>query len=181
MTNFRLGLAESHNDLGRLHARAKRFPEAFTALDTGLAIRETLAQGAPSNPDYARDLALSYACRGWARIRAANLSQPPPTCGGPSNSGPNFPTCLDIRFERARVTSLLAGLGKDAKSGVTAAEAAAFADQATAALRDAIKVGWTRKPDELKEPDFDSLRDREDFQKLRSELDTKTSKPPVTH
>ena len=51
--------------------------------------------------------------------------------------------------------ALLAGLGRDAKSGVTAAEAAAFADQAVAALRDAISAGWARR-DELKEPDFDA-------------------------
>jgi hypothetical protein len=70
------------------------------------------------------------------------------------------------------VWSYLAGLGRDAKSGVTAAEAAAFVDQAVAALRDAIGAGWAQR-DELKEPEFDSLRGREDFKKLVAELEAK--------
>ena len=69
--------------------------------------------------------------------------------------------------ERAR--ALLAGLGGDAKSGVTKAEAAAFADQAVASLRDAISAGWNW-PNELKEPDFEPLRGRDDFQKLLAEM-----------
>ena len=68
--------------------------------------------------------------------------------------------------------ALLAGLGQDPKSGVTAAEAAAFADQAVATLRDAIGAGSARR-EELKEPDFDPLRGREDFKKLVAELEKK--------
>jgi hypothetical protein len=80
----------------------------------------------------------------------------------------------DTPFERSRALALLAGLGGDAKSGVTKEEAAAFADQAVAALRDAISAGWNW-PDELKEPDFDALRKRDDFQKLVKELSVKAA------
>jgi hypothetical protein len=45
---------------------------------------------------------------------------------------------------------------------VNTAEAAAFADQAVAALRDAFSAGRA-VGHELKEPDFDLLRGREDF------------------
>jgi hypothetical protein len=48
---------------------------------------------------------------------------------------------------------------------VTPAEAAGFADQAVAALHDAIRAGWGMI-DCLKEPDFDALRGRDDFKKL---------------
>jgi hypothetical protein len=58
----------------------------------------------------------------------------------------------------------------DAKSGVTGSEAAAFADQAVTALRDAVQAGWAQG-DELKEPDFDPLRRRDDFKKLLAELE----------
>jgi hypothetical protein len=77
-----------------------------------------------------------------------------------------------MRFERARALALLAGLGAEAKSGVTKDEAAAFADQAVTALRDAFSAGWglTR---ELKEPDFDAIRGRDDFKKLMAELEAK--------
>jgi hypothetical protein len=76
---------------------------------------------------------------------------------------------VEIRFEQARVLALLAGLGRDAKSGVTAA----FAEEAIATLRDTIGAGWAQR-DELKEPDFDSLRGREDFKKLVAELEAKS-------
>jgi hypothetical protein len=79
----------------------------------------------------------------------------------------------ETRFERSRALALLAGLGGDAKSGVTAAEAARFADQAVASLRDAFSAGWGW-PDELKEPDFDPLRGRDDFKKLLAEVEAKS-------
>ncbi|HEV3447861.1 MAG TPA: hypothetical protein VG099_24705, partial [Gemmataceae bacterium] len=82
----------------------------------------------------------------------------------------------EARFERCRTLSLLAGLGGDAKSGVTAAEAATFADQAVTALADAINAGWGNTK-ELKESDFDPLRNRADFRKLLAELET--HKKPV--
>jgi hypothetical protein len=77
---------------------------------------------------------------------------------------------LDIpaRFERSRAMAVLAGLGGDAKSGVTKEEARTFADQAVAALANAVKAGWA-VPTELKEPDFDALRGPDDFQKLLAE------------
>jgi hypothetical protein len=77
-----------------------------------------------------------------------------------------------MQIERSRALAPLAGLGGDAKSGVTKEEAAAFADQAVAALRDAIGAGWNRH-NELKEPDFDALRGRDDFKRLLAELEAK--------
>jgi hypothetical protein len=38
----------------------------------------------------------------------------------------------------------------------------------------ALSAGWGR-PDELKEPDVDALRERNDFQKLLAELEAKTA------
>ena len=75
----------------------------------------------------------------------------------------------DVRFALAQALALLAGLRTDPSAGVTAAEASRFAEQAVAALRDAIGAGWADR-DRLKEPDFDSLRQRADFQKLVVEL-----------
>jgi hypothetical protein len=78
----------------------------------------------------------------------------------------------DLRFERLRTLALLYGLGSDAKSGVRADEAARFADQAVAALQDAVQADWAQL-DELKQTDFDALRKRADFQKLVRELEAK--------
>ena len=86
---------------------------------------------------------------------------------------------IETQVERARALALLAGLGADAKSGVTEAEAATFADRAVASLRDAFSHGWGWL-DKLKEPDFDALRGRGDFKKLVAEREDNsrpTAKP----
>ena len=46
----------------------------------------------------------------------------------------------EMQFKRSR--ALPAGPCGDARSGVTADEAKAFADQAVAALAEAVKLGW---------------------------------------
>jgi tetratricopeptide (TPR) repeat protein len=181
VTKFQRATAQSQNLIGRLLAREQRFAEAFTALDAGLAIRQKLANADPKNMEYATDLGYSYAYRGWARVRsgsadggskaAADLRQAVELWS--RASAPNTET----RFERSRVLSLLAGLGGEAKSGVTKSEAAGVAAQAVAALRDATNAGWNR-PDELTEPDFDALRGLEDFQKLVAETEAKADKLP---
>jgi serine/threonine protein kinase len=173
VTRFQRTLAQSHNLLGRLLAREQRFAEAFTALDAGLAIRRKLTEADPKNTEYPTDLGYSHAYRGWALVRsgqpsrgAADLQQAVALWA--RARAPNTET----RFERSRALAMLAGLGGEAKSDVTTAEAAAFADQSVAALRDAIKAGWNR-PSELEEPDFDALRSRADFRELVAEVEKK--------
>jgi tetratricopeptide (TPR) repeat protein len=172
---YRFELAWVHNHLGRLYARQGRFAEAFAELDEGLALRRELAAADPGKALYADHLGYSCAYRGGAHVRA----------GRPAEAAADLRRALGLwqeekapntetRFERARALALLAGLGADAKSGVSTAEAAGFADQAVAALRDAVDAGWA-EPDELKEPDFDPLRRRDDFQQLVKELEAKAA------
>jgi serine/threonine protein kinase len=161
-----LELSWSHSLIGQVHAREKRFSEAFAALEQGLAIRQKLADANPTMENYMNELGYSHACRGWAHVRA----------GHPAEAAADLRRGLalwdkgkaadrEMRFERSRALALLAGLAADGKSGVTAAEATAFADQAVATLRNAIRAGW-RDVAELKEPDFDAIRGRDDFKKL---------------
>jgi tetratricopeptide (TPR) repeat protein len=172
-SEFRFGLAITSNNFGRLLARQKRFAEAFTALDAGLAIGQKLAEADPKNTRYTTALGDSHARRGCALVRS----------GQPSKAANDLRQALEVwakdptpeadgRFERSRALALLAGLAGEAKSGVTTVEAATFADEALASLRDAIRAG-SNWPNELKEPDFDALRDRPDFQKLMVELEAK--------
>jgi len=80
----------------------------------------------------------------------------------------------ETRYERVRALALLAGLGGEANSGVTKDEAATFADQAVAALRADFRASWASAlARELKEPDFDALRGRDDFKKLLAEVEAK--------
>jgi eukaryotic-like serine/threonine-protein kinase len=173
-TGYRDSLANSHRELGRVLAREKRFPEAFTALDTGLALCQKLADADPEHNWYATALGETYAFRGGARVRA----------GQPAEAAADLRRCVEVwarvpklpvdaGFERVRVLALLAGLGKDPRSGVTAAEAASFADRSVAALRDAIDARWAVR-EELKAQEFDPLRGREDFKKLVAELEAKS-------
>src|SRR5262249_20995957 len=155
VAEFQNDLAWSYIEFGRLLARQQRLAEALTTIDAGLAIRQKLAEADPKNMEYTSDLGYSHAYRGWALVRSAQPSRAAVDLRqaaelGATARSPNPET----RFEWGRALALLAGLGGEAKSGVTTAEAARFADQAVAALRDAISAGFDW-PDEIKEPDFD--------------------------
>jgi tetratricopeptide (TPR) repeat protein/tRNA A-37 threonylcarbamoyl transferase component Bud32 len=179
--NYQTYIASLHNNLGWLLAREKRFAEAFAALDAGLAIREKLAESHPKNSEYTTDLGWNHIYRGAALFRSG------PVDGG-SKAAADLRRAIELwakvpaldsetQFERSRALALLAGLGAAAKSGVTKAEAALFADQSVAALRDAFGAGFNQL-DELKEPDFDSLRGRDDFQKVVVEQEAKSGQKP---
>jgi serine/threonine-protein kinase len=180
VTVFQSELALVFNNLGRLHAQEKHFGEAFAALDRGLAIRQNLADADPTNTRLTNDVGGSYAFRGSAHVGA----------GHPAEAAADLRRALALweknkvadrlrRAARGRSLALLAGLAAASNSGVSAAEGATFADQAVAALRDAVSAGWNR-PDVLKEPDFDVLRGRADFQKLVAEVEAKAETVPET-
>jgi serine/threonine-protein kinase len=174
VTEFQVGLAKAHNNLGLVLAREKRFAEAFTAIDAGLAIRKKLVEANPKTTEYGNNLGYSHAYRGWALVRA----------GQPSRAAADLRRAVELwskdpapdlqtRYQRSQALALLAGLGGEAKSGVTMAETAMFADQAVASLRDAINAGWNQS-DELKEPDFDAVRGRADFRRLVAEVEARS-------
>jgi hypothetical protein len=176
---FQLGeLTEKIGDRKEALARQKRFPEAFTALDTSLTIRQKLAKADPENNTYGLGLGTGHAFRGGARVRA----------GQPAEAAADLKRALELwakvpdpdvekQFERSQALAILAGLGGDAKSGVTKDEAKTFADQSVADLAAVVKLGWAL-PSELKAPDFDALRNRADFQKLVALVEAKASAKP---
>jgi tetratricopeptide (TPR) repeat protein len=169
-------LSAIYRYMGRLHAQEKRFNEAFAAQDRGLAIDEKLADAYPTTTMYVEEHGYSHAYRGWAQVRA----------GHPALATADLRRALalwekakatgsETEFERGRALALLAGMAADAKSGVTTTEASRFTDQAVAALRDALEAGWGQY-DELKGPDFDALRGRDDFKKLLAEVEARNKK-----
>jgi tetratricopeptide (TPR) repeat protein len=174
--NYQLFVAMLHNNLGWLLARQKRFAEAIPALDAGVAISQKLAEAHPKNAVYTTHLGWKHIYRGAALVRSGSAD-------GRSKAAADLRRAIELwakapdldsetQFERSRALSLLAGLGAGAKSGVTKTEAATFADQSVASLRDAFGAGFN-EIGELKEPDFDSLRGRDDFQKLVAEQEAK--------
>jgi serine/threonine protein kinase/Tfp pilus assembly protein PilF len=176
LPDYQRELASVRHYLGRLLAQQKRFAEAFTAIDAGLAIHQKLAEAYPELTEYRTHLGYSHAYRGWALVRS----------GQPSKAAADLRQAVELwakdpgpwpetQFERSRALALLAGLGGEVTSGVTTVEASQIADRALAALRDAISAGWNW-PNELKEPDFDALRGRDDFKKLLADLEAKAAK-----
>ena len=170
--SYQVGLASSQNNLGRLLARKQQFPEAFAALDAAMAIRQELANTDPKSAEYQSYLGYSYAYRGGVRVLA----------GQPAEAAVDLrrslelwaiqqPSDSDLQLERCRALALLVGLGTNASSGITAEEATTFSGQAIDALRDAVAAGWKRS-EQLKEAEFDSIRDREDFKELVKQLAT---------
>jgi serine/threonine-protein kinase len=177
---YQLGLANFQTNIGRGLARQKRWPDAFSALERALVIRRKLAKADPKNAANNRALGEIHTVRGGARTRA----------GQPAEAAADLRRALELyakvphlppehQCDRSRALALLAGLGAYAKSGVTKEEAKAFADQSVAALAAVVKTGWAL-PSELKEPDFDALRGRADFQKLVAQVQAKAEKPSAT-
>jgi tetratricopeptide (TPR) repeat protein len=171
VTSYQRDLAKSNFNVGRLHAKEGRFVEAFALLDAGLAFCEKLVAANSKTVEYTTILGMSHAFRGWARVRVGQPERAANDLRKAVELWAKDPALtLEVRFEKFRALALLAKLGADAKSGVTVAEAKAFADQSVAALTDAIKGGSSQLK-ELKEPDFDAIRDRADFKKLIAELE----------
>ena len=139
--------------------------------------RRKLAESEPNNLAYGRELGWSHGHRGGARVRAGQPAEAAADLRRALELWAKVPSLdIETQVERARALALLAGLGADAKSGVTKDEAKTFADQSVAALADIVKTGWAL-PSELKEPDFDALRGRTDFQKLFAAVEAKAEKP----
>jgi tetratricopeptide (TPR) repeat protein len=173
-TEFQAVLGNFQNSLGRALDRQNHLAEALSALEKGLVVRQKLAKADPKNAGYGGALAESYANRGGARARAGQPAEAAADLRRALELWANLPhLAIEIQVERSRVQALLAGLGGDAKSGVTKDEAKTLSDQAVAALAHAVKTGWAL-PSELREPDFDALRGREDFRKLVVEVDAKS-------
>lgn len=180
-TTFWTGqLAWFRNNTGRALDRRGRRPEAFAALDAGLAVHQQLVESDPTNMYNSRALAWSHGHRGGARVRAGQPAEAAADLRKALELWAKLPTPdIETQVERSRALALLAGLGGDAKSGVTTDQAKAFADQSVAALAAVVKTGWAL-PSELKEPDFDAVRGRADFQKLVAEVEAKAERVPDT-
>src|SRR5262249_42638205 len=151
--NCQRALVQGHSNLGWLNAHQKQFPAAYGNLDLAVAQGQKLVSSHPTRTDYANDLGYSLAYRGWARVRTSQSAEAAADLRRALELwSKDKPPDLEPRFEGARALALLAGLGADVKSGISADEAAALADQAVAALQAAIQAGWANR-NELKEPD----------------------------
>jgi tetratricopeptide (TPR) repeat protein len=173
MADWQDQLANFQINTGRALDRQKRLAEALTTLEKALVILQKLVKADPKNVVHRRVLGETRAFRGGALTRAGQPGEAAADLRQALDLWAALPNLdIEIRVERARALALLAGLGGNAKSGVTKDDAGRFADQSLAVLADAVKAGWAL-PGELKEPDFDALRGREEFQSLVAEVERK--------
>jgi tetratricopeptide (TPR) repeat protein len=180
-TSYQRTLADIHKMSGEVLGRQKRFAEAFAAFEASLSITLKLAEAGPKNTGFIDLLGATYASRGGTRVWAGQPAEAAADLRRALELWDKIPTVQhpDNKVARSQALALLAGLGGDAKSGVTKDEVKKFADQSVALLAELVKSGWG-SPTELKEPDFDALRGRADFQKLVADLKAKSeaeSKP----
>jgi tetratricopeptide (TPR) repeat protein len=175
---YQRDVSRVHTNIGRLLSLKGQLDEGWIHLNTAVAKGTKIADANPTITDYASGLAESHAYRGWVRLRnqkpkesATDLRRAVELWAKDATLSP------ELRFERSRALALLAKLGQDTASGVTAPEAKALADQAVDALREAVKAGWSSRPAELKGPDFDAVRDHDDFRKLLADVEQKAADP----
>jgi tetratricopeptide (TPR) repeat protein len=166
-------LANAHVELGRMLASRKQFADAFPHLDASVAIREKWLETHPKQAGWEPGISYSRARRGCALIRSGH----PSVAARDLRRAVELSASPESQFERSRALALLAGLGADAKSGVTKEEAKTFADQSLAELAAVVKTGGADLRD-MSDPDFDGIRGRADFQKLVAEVDAKAEKAP---
>jgi tetratricopeptide (TPR) repeat protein len=177
VTAYQDSVAGSLIEFGLYRARLGRFDEALANFDEAVAIRRQVAD-ADAGSEAAGKLSYGYADRGWAKFRA----------GRPAEAAADLRQAVEMwgrekprsdwfsQYRQVRAFSTLAALAADPRSGVSAAEAAGFADRAVAALPKTVDSLWLGR---MKDPEYDPIRDRPEFQKWFREQEAKLPKPVV--
>jgi tetratricopeptide (TPR) repeat protein len=170
----RTALARLHHEIGRILTRLKRFDEALAEYEPALRTYESDVARDPSSFRPRRNLAYLYfdqgrVHRGAGREReaAAAWRRALPMFEEVANSQAVDP------YDRACVQAICAAIVGNAADPLPPADQARrerFAEAAVAALREAVRGGYHSVPMVESDPDFDAIREREDFKALMAEL-----------
>ena len=165
--------------LGGLLLKLGRPAEALDAYGRYLTLSEQLIKENPAEKHYPTERVRSLVGRGWAR-RA--LGDPAGAAADVRHAlrlseGLRLPDGYAVFFI-ACSHAALAGLAGQEGTGVSAAEGKAHADQAMALLRTAVDARIVGISSYRTEGALDSLREREDFKKLLTELEQKSAAKP---
>jgi eukaryotic-like serine/threonine-protein kinase len=175
--------ARALNDLGGFLLKLGRPAQALDAHGRAFTLFEQLIKENPAEMDYPPNRIQSLVGRGRARRalgdpagaaadvqQALRLSERLPLEGY---------VALSIAWAPAALAhAALAGLAGQAGTGMSAAEGKAHADQAMALLRKDFEAGFGEINWYRTEGAFDSLREREDFKKLLTELEQRLVAKP---
>jgi hypothetical protein len=144
--------------------------DARAACERSIAIREALIKAAPGVPWFRHALGASLQQRGQVRWSQGDFPGAAADIRRALTIFSEYPAGIgDEAVIEACCHAELSGLARVAGSGVSAAEGVAEAEAAMALLRRAIAGGY-RDVSTMREPAFDSLRARADFQSLMLDL-----------
>src|SRR5262249_26032485 len=158
--------------------KAGKLKDAYESQQRALVIRKRLADASPKVAEYQQFLASSIAGLGILEQRE----------GRAADAVVSFRTAIATlerlqtptppqQYNLACYYALLAGVALEAGSGISAGEAKPIADKAMDTLRRAVTAGYRNVAHMKVDTDLDTLRCRDDFKKLKAELE-KQSTPP---
>eukprot|EP00913_Durusdinium_trenchii_P005660 g5278.t1 len=166
-------LANAHNSLGNTLAKSGKQAEAEKQYRAALAVNQQLVRQHPAVPEYRRDLASSHNALGslftslGKPIEAEKQLQIGLTLR--QKLATEFPSVPVYRRDVSSSYYNLACLFATIKEKDGPAQQT-NADRAMTMLHKAVEAGWNDGKTTAANPDFKSLRDREDFQALLAAL-----------
>ncbi len=180
-------LATSLDKIGLLLSASGKSGDALAACRKAMAIRKRLSDAQPDVAWMREDLADSLGALGTVQRRA----------GQPAEAVASHRRAIALVEQSHTLTprnyyslacfhARLAGLAAEAGSGLTAEQGTADTNCAMAALHKAVAAGFGCVARLRTDDSLDTLRPREDFQKLQMELEAKISRsleatsPPQT-
>jgi tetratricopeptide (TPR) repeat protein len=177
---FKDELAASLNKAGLLLSTLEKFTEALDSCRRAVSIREKLSEAQPSLPYQRVELATTLIGQGIVQRRASQVREALTSfrraCSILEQLSATAVTPRDI-YNQACCHAQIAGIAAAPGSSMTAEQGVAETGRAMAALRQAIAAGYSNVTRLRTDECFDTLRPREEFQKLLKELEAKAALP----
>jgi serine/threonine-protein kinase len=169
---YRLTLAEICGSLGDLQSKMGKRADAFVRFDEAHSAYRKLVEADPSASSLQSQLARTLLQLG---IAAQKLNRPADAVSHFRQSikvmrGLKGPSSTDI-YDIACLHSLLAGVARDPRSGLTPEGGRAAMADAMATLHEAVAAGWHNPASLRDDPDLAPVRSRPDFQLLIMDLE----------
>ncbi len=162
--------------IGLLLSASGKSTEALTSCQKALAIHQKLCDAQPALASFRSGLADSYSALDTVQRRAGQPAKAVASLRRAIAMVEQLPTLTPRNhYTLACCHAQLVAIAADAGSGMTPAQASAEAERAMARLRQAIGAGYDNVGGLRSDASLDTLRQREDFQKLVKQLEAKAS------
>jgi tetratricopeptide (TPR) repeat protein len=174
VVQYQIDLALGLGGLGNALQKTGQAADAVAAYQKGIDVREKLFKANPDDPENGVALGELLKSLGITEQERGRPAEAPKAFRRAlellsGQSARSSEVLYTLACCHARLAAAAAATG----SGVTGDEGRAEGDKALAALRNAVAAGYNDAEELRTEKDVDSLRQREDFQKLLADLETK--------